>query len=360
MGYDNITECFEHLKLAQESLNNIRMAYKDSPDMLMIYEPSAKSLVNEYKKTISEYVNSEVLQDDLSNQVDLWIRLQGKEFKDGRAPLGVVGTFLQKLVTANQHAITLLEQTKYQGGRFSKKIKELAEFDLIITAPGSLKLGLKKPDPIKFLEYEQDCQIDGQLMQLESAVECLRIAQIESEKSIEGIDLLARAMVAADDKIEFEKLKNDVNGLENMLKLLYYAREITPTQGSSIEQISIYGNKKINNANKKINITKETRLKLKELSANLIENESYIDASGTVRELDLDKLTFRIHNVKINNQKYNQIDCKINKDDFTEVQLENIINRQIKLTGILVLTTKGEIKTLKVDKIKFDESDECD
>ena len=56
----------------------------------------------------------------------------------------------------------MLENVKYEGRRITKRIKELSEFNLVATAPGSLQLVLKKPSLNKFIlscDYEKQEEI---------------------------------------------------------------------------------------------------------------------------------------------------------------------------------------------------------
>lgn len=349
-----ITETMNHLKAAEESIERLKEDYKDNPMLLSFYMPSSEKLVEMLKirlnSLMQEYLGG------TSVNPDIWIRLQGKVFDNGRAPLGVVGTFIKKLVTANQHAVALLEQVKYEGIRINKKIKELAELDLVVTAPGSLKLGIKKPELNKFY----NCEVEGENGNIDEnmILNCIEEATKESEKGIEGLQLLSRAIIAASDEEELKVLSEDVKDSKNLLKLLHYAREIAPTQSSQIESITFSGVLSPKSGYREVVVSKETRVKLRDMSNNLLGNDKYIEGIGTVRALDFDKLTFRIDSLKFDKVILDNIECKVNEKEFSEEDIEKIANKQIRLSGILVYSSTGTAKWLEVDKIYFDEDDD--
>lgn len=333
------------LRDAEENLKRIEETYKDEPFLLKLYQPSAVYLVAQLKNELRSYIDKDIIFVD-EEEPDIWIRLQGEQFKNGRAPLGVVGSFFQKLQSANQHALMILGKVKQNGLRINKETKNLAEIDFAVAAPGSLRLGFKKPSPRKYLDKLDDTQ----LINIDEFINKLNEAEEKSNLSIEAINLLAKAIAAAEDENEFQSLKNEINDMENLLKLLFYAREITPVYNSPIESIEISG-AKLKYKDKIIPITKQTRIKLKEKATNLIENQTYIEATGVVREIDLDNYRFRIHNVATDDKIYEQIECRVLREDYKECELQQILNKNIKISGILVLSQKGEVRWINVDRI---------
>ena len=93
------------------------------------------------------------------------------------------------------------------------------------------------------------------------------------------------------------------------------------------------------------------------MSIILLGNDKYIQGTGTVRALDLDKLTFRLDSLKFEKSILENIECKVNGKEFSEEDIEIIANKQIKLSGILLYSSTGIPKWLEVDKIFDDEDD---
>lgn len=341
-----LNETLKQLKDVQESIDDFNKNY-DNDILRKIYMPSQEYLVSKLKQRIgfllTEYIGG------TDPDPDLWIRLQGPNFKEGRAPLSIVSSFIKKLILANQHAVTLLEEVKYDGKRINKKIKHLAELDLVATAPGSLKLGIKRPSIKYFVEVENPAQ-----ERIEAGAEIdkkLQDAEQDSERSIEGLKLLARAVMAAEYPEELNKLSAEIKDKKNVLKLLYYAREITPAQSSEIESVSFSGNFIKEYHTQEIVATKATRISLREISNKIIEHEKYVDGYGTIREIDLDKMSFRVGNLRFEDGEYDNIDCSLDREEFKEQDLVQLADKEIRLTGILIFSDTGDIKEFEVDKI---------
>lgn len=351
--YEEISENLKHIKQVEKSIEQLKETYKDNPMLLEFYMPSTQELLESLKFKLNtlmqEYIGG------VTATPDIWIRLQGKVFDNGRAPLGVVAAFINKLVRANQHAVALLEQVKYEGVRINNKIKELAELDLVATAPGSLKLGIKKSSIEKFYKYESDAQ---EMIKDENYIlQCVEEANRNSYKAIEGLQLLTRAIIATTDEEELTALSQEIQDPKNLLKLFYYAREITPTKASEIENITFSGVTYNNTNYKEVVISKETRANIKAISQKLLGQDKYIEGIGTVRALDLDKFTFRIDSLRFDKTYLENVECKLNEKEFSEHDLEGIANKQIRLLGILSYSNKGLPKNLEVDKIFFEEED---
>lgn len=341
--YEIMQQSINQLQAAEENLNRIRETYKEEPFLLEIYENTALHLVDNLKTEFKTYMDREIIFVD-QEEPDIWFRLKGSAFENGRAPLGVVGNFLQKLQTSNQHALAILGKIKYNGLRMSKEVRNLVEMDFVAATPGSLRLGLKRPSVKRYLQNIGN----EQLIDIEDFEELIKNAKEKSNLPLEGIDLLVKAISAAEDDEKFEKLKVELNDMESLLKLLFYAREITPASNSQIDAIEITGIN-ISKGKSIVPVTKNTRMRLKERANALIKNETYIQATGVVRELDLESYKFRIHNVSLCEKYYDQIECRVSKEEYSEEDLQNILSRNIKVSGIMIFSEKGEVKWINID-----------
>lgn len=351
--YKEIQENLEHINAVKDSIKQLKEKYKDNPDIQKFYMPSMEQLLEGLKLNLNQLLQQYI--GGSNTDPDIWIRLQGNAFQNGRAPLGVVAAFMNKLVRANQHAVALLEQVKYEGVRINNKIKELAELDLVATAPGSLKLGIKKSPVEKFYNYERDEQ---EVIQDESYIlKCMEDANRDADKALEGLQLLIRAIMATNDEKELESLSEEIKNPKDLLKLFYYASEIAPTKNSEINSITFYGGTYNDMSFEQVVISKETRIKLQSVTQTLLGKDKYIEGIGTVRALDLDRFTFRIDSLRFEKSVLENVDCKLNEKEFSEQDIEGIANKQIKLSGILSYSNKGVPKSLEVDKIFFQEDE---
>ena len=344
----DISEALHHLKNAQDSLHNIHIKYSDNQAMLNLYEPSIKYLVECLHQDLSELIDEYV--GSCNYEPDVWVHIQGSVFKDGSAPLSLVSSFIKKLVTANQHAVTLLKDVAFSGIRINKQIKRLAELDLVTTAPGSLRLGIKKPSLDYFLELDDSSQT--RIDEAEQKERMLEKAVQESSVSLSGLKLLLKAITATNDPGMLKSLTAEINDPKGVLKLLFYARDLAPSQSSKIDTITFTGKLVEDIGISETVATKETRNRIRETSRRIITTEQYIDGIGTVREVDLDKMSFRLMNLSFEDRTYSNVECIISQNAYGEADLQEIAGREIRIAGILTYSDTGEVKSLEVDTIE--------
>ena len=338
----------DSLKDAEANLERVRKEYADEPELLQFYEPSAKFLVDCASKQLKELTYSYMVDANVYD-ADVIIKLKGEGFEEGRAPLGAVGAFIKNLTSANQHAVILFEKIKYEGKRITRRIKELADLDLIATAPGSLQLVLRRPPAERYVMHGEEKQ--DQMSEESYLLNAVESARENAERAVEGIKLLSRAIVAANDEDEYKELYAEVKEPKDMLKLLYYAREIAPPQSSEINEVVITSVFVKNEKLKTVSLNSETRQKILERSKLLIKEGYHITGGGIVREVDFDKMSFRMNSLNTGSETFDVIECKASKKYFNEHNLEGIGNKAIKLSGLLIYTTKGEPDYIKVDDI---------
>lgn len=340
---ENLKELINDLILAKEHLEKLREDFKDDPELLSFYEPSAIYLINQLKERI--YKEISLITGEPKIQPDLLVKIEGKAFKKGRAPVGILSNFLKCLNTANKHAISILENIDYKGGRFINKIRELAELRLVSIEPGSLCLGFEPPDPEWLLDRPPE------QMSINPEKEIIELTKA-SKKSLEGISLLLLALNAAKDNDSLTILQDKVKEQKNILKLLYFARQLTPSSVSNINSISFYAKKLLKTDIPVVADTK-TRERLQEISKEIVQREEYVEATGIIRAIDLDKPEVKIRPILIKDEMLEEIDGKL-KIDLSESEKEYYFNRKVYLAGFLKYTEKGEIQRLEIDEISDD------
>ena len=121
----------------------------------------------------------------ISEQVDVWVNLEGPNIDGTRIPIGLLGRFLEKLSVSNKHAVNIAENAAHEGRRFHKTITDLAEFSLVSTVSGSVKIGLRKPPISKFLP-KQDVIGEPELF-IEGMDDVFESARNETNKAMEGL-----------------------------------------------------------------------------------------------------------------------------------------------------------------------------
>ena len=135
----------------------------------------------------------------------------------------------------------------------------------------------------------------------------------------------------------------------SVIKLLHYAREIAPTNRSEIDSISIIENRE-NSVHPEVIITKQTRQDLKDKANRLNPNIEFFEGIGVVREMDLDKHTFRFILEKDESDISKDLDCHASSGSFSDDDLSGILNKTVRIIGFL--TKKLASSLVEVDKIE--------
>lgn len=343
---DKIQGVSNRLKRAKKNLDELREQYKTSPDLLSVYEPSAVYIVNQIESKLKKMLTEQFgvsLQPERVEQenVDIWVRIEGKEFKHGSGPIGQIGTYLTKLNKANKQAMAILKE------KMGEKIKlsDLPSLNLVATAPGSLKLGLKKPE----LEApEPDPQADlfngykGHFELLKESVE-------ESSLVSQGMHLIVRSIASINDESVSSELKQEYSE-KSIIKLLHYVKDLTPSSRSDIDYVSFEGNNvRINNSY--VRTTKETRKLISEYSKKLDPNREYIEGTAVIMAADISNQILMARPLKFNDAEHEEIKC-ILLDSVPAEDIKNLLNQKVELSGYIVFDqNRNRLLRLEIDQI---------
>lgn len=355
-----VMEALNDLKEANDYLQSLREEFKDDPELLSFYEPSAKEIVRQFHSRLSLLLSKELdmnlmsSRNDVNSEVDIWIRIEGDEFQQGRGPIGSVGSYLQKLNNASKHAINLIAQTKKGYAAIKNKLSNLACFDLVATAEGSLKLGLKVHDNYNAFCNQDDFQqlyfswedIDGRQKD-EQEQESINIQQL----SVEGFELLAKTIASARDNVLFNELREEYSD-KGMLKLLHYAKELVPSSRSSIEYIS-FESSKFSISTSNIKLDKHVRKSLSDKAKGFRNNTSFVEGTGWLRAIDTDYYTVVIRPFNYNAGELTEIECRFPHDEFHSEQVASFLDKFVNISGFLVFSQNNSPIRLDVDSISI-------
>ena len=245
MDIGRICSELELLCDARANLERLKEEFHDKPELLAFYEPSAVYLVEQVARSVRESLESLLLPVD----VDVWVELRGKAFDQGQGPAGVVGQFLRNLTVATKHALSILEGRDHGRGRFPRVVENLADFDVVAVATGSMRFGLRRPNPLSAglvpIPKIDPAEITFQGVPEFDLAEEFRLKMAEAyqqtERAVKSFDLLMRVVASADDDSEFLALREELS-VKELIGLLEHGRRITPSAASAIEQVQLSSN----------------------------------------------------------------------------------------------------------------------
>ncbi|QUG41326.1 hypothetical protein KD050_18935 [Psychrobacillus sp. INOP01] len=331
--YNNIIQTINDLKNAQNNLKRILSEYEDRPKLLNFYAPSAEIMVSELKKHLKYLLSleTELSFDSGENlEPEIWIHLEGKNY-NGRGPIGSIGAYLQKLNNANKQAVNLLGNISERFEQARELLSNLASFDLVSTAQGSLKLGLVRSEVSEHLTYEQ---LD--LFYDEEPLESVKSSDIKllKELSLEGIKLIAHTVAAVEDETLFESLKKQF-GEKELKKLIHYTKELVPSMRSSFDTVSFESNSSTVPFST-IKATKSTRKALIEKEKTLMKDSKYISGEGWIRAVDIDGMIGTIRPLHYDDITLHQIDCIFSDEKYNSHNIANLLDKFVIVKGFLI------------------------
>ncbi|OME99852.1 hypothetical protein BK124_09865 [Paenibacillus amylolyticus] len=348
---DKIQGVSNRLKRAKQNLDDLREQYKMNPDLLSIYEPSAVYIVNQIesklKRMLSEQFGVSLQPEQVEQEnVDIWVRIEGKEFKNGSGPIGQIGTYLTLLNKVNKQAMALVKE------KMGEKIKlsDLPSLNLVATAPGSLKLGLNKP---QVETPEPDPQADL-FNGYKGNWELLKESLEESSLVSQGMQLIVRSIASISDESVSSELKQEYTE-KSIIKMLHYVKDLTPSSRSDIDYVSFEGNN-IRVNNNYIKTTKETRKLISEYSKKLAPNTEYVEGTATIMAADISNQALIARPFKFNGAEHKEIKC-ILLDTVPAEDIKNLLNQKVELSGYIVFDkNRSKMLRLEIDHITISDN----
>lgn len=336
-----ILEAINDLKEAKEYLQSIKDDFKDDSDLLGFYEPSAQEMVRQFevrlKNVIAQETGVELLLEQKRKVPEVWIRLQGEKFNHGTGPIDAVGSFLHKLNQASHKVVKLLNS---DNTRFAPSF-----FNLVATAEGSLKLGISTPEI---------AELDNNQLELgdDDPWKSIKLINQNNEKALKSLKLLMTAL-DSENEDSMNELQRELNNQNDILKLLHYAKEITPSIRSDIDRISFEGFTTSNNG-KVISADKQTRRALSERAKVLKRDTLYIEGRALIRQQDMDTLTLTARPLILDdNKQYSEVKCVFSSQLTPEG--DNFLNKFVTLSGFLIFGANQQPLRLEIDELNIEE-----
>ncbi|WP_100488598.1 hypothetical protein [Sporolactobacillus pectinivorans] len=347
---DEIMTTIDQLGIAKKQLKQLQEELKSEPSLSALYAPSAEKLVSDLNNRLQELITKQTgsVNEYANENVDIWIRIKGKGFNRGKGPIGQIGNFLNRLNIANAHAVGLLE----------KKLKNklinvndlLPSFDLVKTSKGSLKLGLKPSLDLQTIIDKQMSFFDDKE---QNGFDQLKKIDEASNIALDSFKLLTKALAASNDNTEMDDLKRNFDE-KDVIKLLYYVRELAPSNRSDMDEISFespfFGKSAII-------ADRGTRKLLSERAKSLVQTTDFIEGKAAIREIDLDNKTVTARPLSFNNTEIDDIKLKF-PDNVSGDKLMDIVSKIVYVSGFLNFNFKGEPIDLAVEDIELNNIDE--
>jgi hypothetical protein len=351
---NEIIETINDLKKARENSQRIDELFSNDPDLHEIYIYSANELIkkleNHLEYLLNKQTESAFTLTSQSGDADIWIHIEGEKYGEGRGPINSIGSYLKKLNTAAQHTINVLKE---RSGSL-KDLKFDTYFELVGTAKGSLKLGLKSK--VKTVP-ENDNQGSIFDEDPETKLTELKVYSQIQKLSSTGLSLLLKALSSTDDEQAIGELL-DKYGEEDTAKLLYFAKELAPSSRSNIRQVLFEGRLLPENKSE-IKLNRDTRKQLM-LKSKILKNKEFIEGTALIEQYT-NNVNSNYYSLFAKPLKYNgtplNIELRFDKRNH-DISEEEVLNEFINVEGFLHFNNRSNPNYVAVERIVVDVYDD--
>ncbi|MFT9495827.1 hypothetical protein [Anaerosolibacter sp.] len=308
-----------HLENALSDLKNRLLP--NNPKMFNLMSASYIDKIRELRKEIDLYIGID--ENNSVEKSDFIIRLLGPEIGYGRAPISVVTNLLGEVRKGFQNIYAHISGHGISS-KYPKSITEMCDLSLVDVFEGSLQVALQRPmDQLNLFD------------------------QIETSDFEKTVNLYFNTANLASKQASNEMLKETIPddylrdiAMKNVLRII-------PKDPKRVSTIEIYG--KLVKEN--IYLTKHSRDYIIDKIAKKQDEEVLYTYKGRIREIDLDKRSFRLRDLA-NDELINEVVCII--DDNLLDDLKESLDEMAIVKGTITNETKNN-KTLRVRFIEASE-----
>lgn len=251
----------------------------------------------------------------------LWIRLVGPKARWGETPTSIITAFLDALRKGVQ-SIAGYRASERRPGRPSSELQLACDFEVAQFASGSFEVGVRLP--------ESD-QKDFFPTQFQEAAEGALQA------------FLTAASWAARPYPRVEDLETSIPDAPFRRVALRAVKPFIPRKQGGVDFVELYG--AVLPGTERIHLTPQSiDIITQALVESVDETEEAFD--GDIREMDLDRKTFRLRNVP----EEGEIHCKF-ADDLLTTAAE-LLGKRVRVIGLRRATTSGAKGALLVTDIE--------
>ncbi|MCF7981165.1 MAG: hypothetical protein K9K86_04220 [Pseudomonadales bacterium] len=256
----------------QKALFSVKTKYlAERPDLFMLLSEGPLEEIRILTQEIEEY--SGVSQAEFYGAT-LWLCLVGEKAKWRETPISVLAAFMNSLRKGIQ-AIAAFNQRGHTFGRPPKEVMSACDFELVTIKPGSMQIGVSLP------------VVD----QAELFISNYELSTSPPEKALgQYLDIANWAAQGA----PFEELVESYPEAAQRRTILKAVRPIIPRSTGGIEFIEFTGQ----SVNKYGDIVLRQHVQEQiDFAIKLSVDESEETYVGNIREIDLDRLTFKLRNI---------------------------------------------------------------
>lgn len=289
------------------ALAALRREYEAArPEAFAVLSEGPLQEIHRLQAEVDEYTGLTSAQ---SEQAPLWLTVSGERAKWGETPSSVLTAFLDALRRGVQ-LIAGFELAASPLGRPQLELQRACDFELVAFQPGSLRVGLRLPE-------------SGQLTMFEDQPPAR--AQVALNQYLKG----ARWAGSTEPVAVLEEGLSDAARRRVVLRAV---KLLVPRAGGGVDAVDLSGRAVRDGGSIQLTQAASGRITLALEEALTEEEERY---EGDVREMDLDRRTFKLRHV----EQVSQVECRFSKD--AGALIGTYLGKRVRLIGVRRADTRS-------------------
>jgi len=272
---DELTMSHEALGNLYRALASLRNEFVHRPDVFASLAEGPLAEITRITSEIEEYAGVSIA---VLEPATLWLRLVGEKAHWRETSASVVTAFLDALRKGVQ-AIAAFNSSGHILGRPASELQRACDFELVAFHAGSFRIGMSLPDPPQRELFRVTDSSENEL------------AEIAAEALHEYLEV-ARWASTSRDLSELNEVVRDAAKRRIALRAV---RPLVPRTGGGIDAVELTGKAVASGAPIRVTHDASARLAVALEDAVADVEETYV---GDVREMDLDRRTFKLRNIK--------------------------------------------------------------
>ncbi|MGB7540733.1 MAG: hypothetical protein WBM28_01805 [Burkholderiales bacterium] len=255
------------------------------------------------------------------DQAPLWIRLVGPKARWGEMPASIVTAFLDALRKGVQ-SIAGFRTSERRAGRPSAELQLACDFEVSLFLPGSFEVGVRLPEPDQREFFPTEFRVVA-----EAALQ----------------EFLVAAEWAGRPNPQLEQLETAIPEAQSRRVALRAIKPFVPRRQGGVDFVDLYGSATARSG--RIHLAPGAADSIaKALTESIDESEEVVE--GDIREMDLDKRTFRLRNVA----EVGEVHCRFG-DDLLATASE-LLGKRVRVIGTRRSTSRGTKGALSVTDLE--------
>ncbi|MBI5640487.1 MAG: hypothetical protein HZA17_08690 [Nitrospirae bacterium] len=316
-----LTQTREALNRLEDDLISLqREVYPINPERFHLMAEAYVDHIIELRSQIDEYIGVKSYQDKLQG---VWLRLIGPSLHLGSASASILTSTIENFRKSIRSITSIMKgELPYRKGGISKDVERSSDLVIIGLKTGSLRVGLGLPP-------------DRQISMFDS----------HEDPVMKAIDTFMEVASWASASERPSTLPASISDSPFRDYILRQVMNMAPSNKLPVETIEFSGN--LVHAGEVPLLTKGARLRLR----NAIAKEpgaEYIEAVGTIREIDLDSKKFYLRERPNNEQP---LHCSVSDEMLEEAKAA--LGDRVRLAGSAKRDKAGKITSLKVKTLEL-------